>query len=635
MVWWVWTLLLALATCGVSHAAATDSSNTTFVKPTEQSASNTAVSATPSDRTAAPDALGLPQCFISIGDWGSANSDTARLGAVMQRVMAVPSAFGCASPMLFVVSTGDNFYNYGVDSVTDPMWQSVWVDQFLPPTGSNPANGTVAGDDATVLKPVPWFVSLGNHDYNWSTGPPSFNITRASSQVDYSALAPRGGNNGSLSHHVWTMPFYYYVKDVALAGLPLNRSALTPTNLPPNGTGGGPGSQLPRPRDIGGPAGGMPSVAGGLTVPPQRVVRLFAIDTVQLIMCLRFANTVCPTGLLNASDPQSRSLRLQQQQCCAFPQQAAWLETELSRADDDPLVSFVVIFGHHAIASPDGFHVDSDLDGLLVPMLRRHRVSVLLQGHNHFIAWAIESNITNSRKNSLQTAPGNASANESGLPSANASSAATEGQLMYIINGAGRGHPAYPCSYAPGTYEVGTIAVLSDPQCIPADINDAGAIMIHRVVRREPTSAAPGRPPAMGGGVPMMGGGVPMDTVLQHCVVRGDTGTIWACRDSVAREFSPSEPTAAPPGNSLLPIARTNSSGSGNDAAADESNRFRSIGIGVGVALGCIATFAVVAILVCLVKRRRSPIRYNIAPDRDVTGGTAVEFSNMPSKNIM
>jgi acid phosphatase len=80
--------------------------------------------------------------FLAIGDWGR---DGDRGQAQVATAMA---AWAEAHPLRFVVSTGDNFYEDGVTSVTDPKWKSSFEDVY-----------------AAKSLQVPWYVALGNHDY--------------------------------------------------------------------------------------------------------------------------------------------------------------------------------------------------------------------------------------------------------------------------------------------------------------------------------------------------------------------------------------------------------------------------------------------------------------------------------------
>jgi hypothetical protein len=52
----------------------------------------------------------------------------------------------------FIIGAGDNFYNPdGVTGVNDPVWQTHWVQiyKILP-----------------NLRDLPWYGTMGNHDYN-------------------------------------------------------------------------------------------------------------------------------------------------------------------------------------------------------------------------------------------------------------------------------------------------------------------------------------------------------------------------------------------------------------------------------------------------------------------------------------
>src|SRR5690349_18267155 len=81
-----------------------------------------------------------PLQFMVIGDWG-------RDGAFHQRQVAEAMAeFGQAR---FVASTGDNFYQHGVQSIADSKWDRSFQRVY---TGV----------------PQRWYAVLGNHDYGGS-----------------------------------------------------------------------------------------------------------------------------------------------------------------------------------------------------------------------------------------------------------------------------------------------------------------------------------------------------------------------------------------------------------------------------------------------------------------------------------
>ena len=63
--------------------------------------------------------------FVSIGDWGGA----ALGGYHLTDEVTVAKSFASAAENLnaqFILNTGDNFYYYGIKSVTDPMWENTY-----------------------------------------------------------------------------------------------------------------------------------------------------------------------------------------------------------------------------------------------------------------------------------------------------------------------------------------------------------------------------------------------------------------------------------------------------------------------------------------------------------------------------
>jgi acid phosphatase len=80
----------------------------------------------------------------------------------------------------FVISTGDNFYPHGVDSVTDPQFRSSFEEIYSAPSLQ-----------------TPWYAVLGNHDYEGSPG----------AEVAYSSRSQR-----------WRMPARYWAEEMTVGG---------------------------------------------------------------------------------------------------------------------------------------------------------------------------------------------------------------------------------------------------------------------------------------------------------------------------------------------------------------------------------------------------------------------------------
>ena len=124
----------------------------------------------------APHAAERPRTlsFIAVGDWG-------RDGNYRQREVAHQmDSTGAAWQARFVISTGDNFYDNGLPSVTSERWRKSYEDIYTGP----------------ALQ-VPWYVVLGNHDYR---GNPQ-------AQIDYTKRSKR-----------WRMPARYFTRTERLPG---------------------------------------------------------------------------------------------------------------------------------------------------------------------------------------------------------------------------------------------------------------------------------------------------------------------------------------------------------------------------------------------------------------------------------
>lgn len=123
----------------------------------------------------APRALAqdAPLSFLVVGDWGQPNSQPQHL------VAAAMGEVGATLNSAFVISTGDNFYRHGVESVDDPQWRATFEDVYAAPSLQ-----------------TPWYAVLGNHDYGGSPA----------AEIAYSQHSAR-----------WRMPAHYWRQDVGAA----------------------------------------------------------------------------------------------------------------------------------------------------------------------------------------------------------------------------------------------------------------------------------------------------------------------------------------------------------------------------------------------------------------------------------
>eukprot|EP01060_Flectonema_neradi_P028280 TRINITY_DN37_c6_g1_i1.p1 TRINITY_DN37_c6_g1~~TRINITY_DN37_c6_g1_i1.p1 ORF type:complete len:348 (+),score=64.98 TRINITY_DN37_c6_g1_i1:65-1045(+) len=117
--------------------------------------------------------------FVSIGDWGGVNlggyHEVAEktVAAQMEKTMAEIDA-------KMVLNVGDNFYYCGVNGTDDPLFKTDFEDVFT-------HNSTM----------VPWYSTLGNHDYGYSP----------EAQIKYT----------SPNSNRWVMPSRYYLKRFPLS----------------------------------------------------------------------------------------------------------------------------------------------------------------------------------------------------------------------------------------------------------------------------------------------------------------------------------------------------------------------------------------------------------------------------------
>jgi tartrate-resistant acid phosphatase type 5 len=104
--------------------------------------------------------------FLVFGDWGR-NGEKDQTDVATQMGIAAKEI-----DAKFIISVGDNFYEDGVMSVSDPQWQWSFENVYSAPSLQ-----------------VPWWVALGNHDYHGN----------CDAQIAYGKTSKR-----------WNMPARYY-----------------------------------------------------------------------------------------------------------------------------------------------------------------------------------------------------------------------------------------------------------------------------------------------------------------------------------------------------------------------------------------------------------------------------------------
>lgn len=130
---------------------------------------------------------GRPIHVLAFGDFGTASPQQMQLAGIMRQ-------FEAKQPFDFGLTLGDNFYPNGVSSPNDPQWKTKWEDVYSP-------------------LGIPFYATLGNHDYMRPDGPAAEIV-----HAQYS--------------HSWRMPANYYtytagpVQFFAIDTIELSDSAL-------------------------------------------------------------------------------------------------------------------------------------------------------------------------------------------------------------------------------------------------------------------------------------------------------------------------------------------------------------------------------------------------------------------------
>ena len=118
--------------------------------------------------------------LIAIGDTGEGNPDQFAVADAMNQHCA--DVGGCTA----VILAGDNFYDDGVQSTSDPQWVTKFEDPYNLPQLD-----------------IPFYAVFGNHDY----GLLSLGVAQA--QIDYTSL-PVGIGPGMRPSARWNMPASFY-----------------------------------------------------------------------------------------------------------------------------------------------------------------------------------------------------------------------------------------------------------------------------------------------------------------------------------------------------------------------------------------------------------------------------------------
>lgn len=102
---------------------------------------------------------------VAFGDFGDGSTGQASVARAIARLHS-------RKPLSFGITLGDNFYGHGVTSLADPLWRKRWEDLYTP-----------IG--------IPFYASLGNHDWSYPDSP--------AAEILYTAKSKS-----------WRMPASYY-----------------------------------------------------------------------------------------------------------------------------------------------------------------------------------------------------------------------------------------------------------------------------------------------------------------------------------------------------------------------------------------------------------------------------------------
>ncbi len=137
------------------------------------------------DASVAPDANTsdtTPVRFIAMGDTGTGSESQYKVGAAIANLCATR---GCD----FVIMLGDNFYDAGVESIDDPLWQEYFELPYAP-----------------IPDTIPFYPVLGNHDYGGTLDPLPIDASGIGNEFDKGAIEVAYSD----ASDKWTMPSTFY-----------------------------------------------------------------------------------------------------------------------------------------------------------------------------------------------------------------------------------------------------------------------------------------------------------------------------------------------------------------------------------------------------------------------------------------
>lgn len=114
--------------------------------------------------------------FLVLGDWGHRNSNQQKVAKAISNFILRNENNNDST---FIISTGDNFYSYGVKSIHDEKWKYIFEDAF----------------NQKGFKNKKWYITVGNHDYA------GYGWKGIQAQIDYTKISNR-----------WNFPNNYYSK---------------------------------------------------------------------------------------------------------------------------------------------------------------------------------------------------------------------------------------------------------------------------------------------------------------------------------------------------------------------------------------------------------------------------------------